>query len=236
MRIPRPLKKPTTAVPETNPAPPAKGKRKIRPALHSTIGPRAAAKRPGESDLRFAPLTPSRWPDFVELFGPHGATGGCWCMWWRQTAKEFNARKGAPNKRAMKALVDSGRIPGILAYRDGRAVGWCSLAPREEFPRLERSRILERIDETRVWSVVCFFIARSERRRGVATGLLRAAVAHARKKGAKVVEGYPVEPRTGEFPDAFAFHGTASTFLAAGFREAARRSETRPIMRVRVRP
>ncbi|MFH1144950.1 MAG: GNAT family N-acetyltransferase [Candidatus Eisenbacteria bacterium] len=227
MKIPRPRKKPLLS---------DRLKRKIEPALHLSIKPRRPPAGAKESPrLSFHPLTPSRWKDFVELFGPHGAAGGCWCMWWRLSAKEFNAGKGAPNRRAMKALVDAGRVPGILAYRDGLPVGWCAIAPRDEFPRLDRSRVLGRVDDVPVWSVVCFFIAREHRRTGVASELLKAAVAHARKQGAKVIEGYPIEPRTDSFPDVFAFHGTVSTFKQAGFQEVVRRSETRPIMRLRTR-
>ena len=92
-----------------------------------------------EGSWEFHRLTLERWADFEELFGEHGAAGGCWCMWWRLTGKEFDAQKGEGNRTAMKAIVDSGRVPGILAYHEGHPVGWCSVAPREEFPRLERS-------------------------------------------------------------------------------------------------
>jgi GNAT superfamily N-acetyltransferase len=153
-------------------------------------------------------------------------------MWFRLTHKEFEARKGDANKRAMKALVRSGAVPGILAYYEGRAVGWCSVAPREEYTRLETSRILKPVDDKPVWSVVCLFVAKRYRRTGVSTQLLRAAVDYVRKKGGKIIEGYPVEPKKEKTPDAFAFHGLASAFLEAGFKEIARRSEHRPIMRL----
>jgi GNAT superfamily N-acetyltransferase len=187
------------------------------------------------SDTVFHPLTPKRWADLEELFGSRGACGGCWCMWWRQTQAEFDRNKGEPNRRAMKRIVTSGRVPGILAYDRGHPVGWCAAGPRESYPRLARSRILKRIDDRPVWSVVCFFIARSHRRRGLATGLLQAAVEHAGRHGARIVEGYPVEPRKSLAPDVFVYHGLASQFRRAGFREAARRSETRPIMRYHIR-
>jgi GNAT superfamily N-acetyltransferase len=192
-----------------------------------------------EGSWEFHRLTPERWADFEELFGPRGAAGGCWCMWWRLTGKEFDAQKGEGNRRAMKAIVDSGRVPGILAYHEGHPVGWCSVAPREEFPRLGRSlrlaqgqaRILKPVDDEPVWSVVCFFIAKSTRRRGVARRLLKAALDYVRDCGGRIVEGYPVEPKKGHTPDLFAYHGLASMFRGAGFKEVARRSETRPIMR-----
>ena len=184
-----------------------------------------------EPSWEFQALTPKRWADFEDLFGPHGATGGCWCMWWRLTQKEFDAQKGERNRRAMKAIVDSGRVPGILAYHEGRAVGWCSVAPREEFPRLERSRLLKPVDGQRVWSVVCFFVAKEYRRRGVAKRLLKAAVEHVRAHGGSILEGYAVEPKAGKMPDLFAYHGPASLYKSVGFKEVARRSEIRPIMR-----
>jgi GNAT superfamily N-acetyltransferase len=152
-------------------------------------------------------------------------------MWWRLTKREFDAGKGEGNRKALKAIVDGRRVPGILAYHDGRPVGWCAIAPRGEFPRLERSRILKPVDDRPVWSVVCFFIAREYRRKGIGLALLRAAVEYAAANGAEIIEGYPVEPRRGCSPDVFVYHGLASMFRRAGFEEVARRSDTRPIMR-----
>jgi hypothetical protein len=65
----------------------------------------------------------------------------------------------------------------------------------------------------------------------VTVELLEAAVEYARRHGAQVVEGYPVEPRGGKAPDVFVYTGLASAFLKAGFKEVIRRTETRPIMR-----
>ena len=185
--------------------------------------------------LRFRELTPDRWSDLEQLFGERGACGGCWCMWWRLNRSTFNQQKGDKNKAAFKAVVDSGDTPGILAYSNGTPIGWCGIAPRETYPALERSRVLKRIDDKPVWSVVCLFIARPYRRKGVSVELLRAAAEYARKRGGRIVEGYPVEPRKNEMPDAFAWTGLASAFLRAGFVECERRSETRPIMRRKVR-
>ena len=152
-------------------------------------------------------------------------------MFFRLTRAQFVKQQGEKNKKALRKIVDLGEIPGILAYADEKPVGWCSVAPRERFGLLERSRIIKRVDEKPVWSVVCFFIAKQFRRSGVTVDLLKAAVEYARKKGAKIVEGYPVEPKKGKFPDVFAYTGLASAFRQAGFEEVLRRSETRPIMR-----
>ncbi len=184
-----------------------------------------------DSDLEFYPLTPERWADFEKLFGKHGACGGCWCMWWRLKRSEFERQKGEGNRRAMKRIVDSGEIPGILAYAKDQPIGWCSVAPREAYSGLGRSRTLKRVDDKPVWSIVCFFVAKPFRGKGVAGKLLSAAIGYVEKQGGKIVEGYPVEPKKGRIPDAFAYTGLASAFRKAGFVEVARRSETRPIMR-----
>src|SRR3989337_32897 len=92
------------------------------------------------------PLTAERWPDLEALFGERGAVGGCWCMWWRQTAAEFAAQAGEANRHALKALAEGDTAPGILAYVDDRPVGWCSVAPRSEFGRINRSPVLRAVD------------------------------------------------------------------------------------------
>lgn len=182
------------------------------------------------------PLVAERWADLEALFGPRGACGGCWCMWWRLPAAVYEQNKGRPNRDALEAIVTAGEVPGLIAYHAGTPVGWCAVGPRDDFPRLDRSRTLKRVDDQPVWSVVCFFVAKPFRRRGVALQLLRAAMAHAAANGATILEGYPVEPRTSPMPDAFAWTGTASTFRRAGFEEVARRTPTRPIMRHRLLP
>ena len=181
--------------------------------------------------LTFHPLTPQRWPDLERLFGARGACGGCWCMSWRLTRAQFDRQKGARNKAAFKNIVATGPAPGVLAYSGAEPVGWCAVAPREVHKRMENSRILAPLDDAPVWSVTCFFIARAFRRAGVSAQLLKAAVAHATKLGAKIVEGYPVEPRKDPMPEVFAWTGIRSAFDKAGFKEVARRAETRPIMR-----
>ncbi len=177
------------------------------------------------------PVTTERWSDLVELFGERGACGGCWCMWWRLARSAFEKGKGAGNRRALRKVVAAGREPGLIAYVGGAPAGWCSVAPREEFPVLSRSRVLAPVDDRSVWSVVCFFVAKPFRRTGLTAALIEGALAHARKRGASIVEGYPVEPGRGAMPDAFAWTGLASSFRAAGFVEVARRSATRPVMR-----
>ena len=152
-------------------------------------------------------------------------------MFWRLTRKEFERHKGEGNRKAMKAIVEAGKIPGILAFAQDRAVAWCSVAPREHFTALARSRILKPLDNLPVWSISCFFVEKNYRHKGLSTQMIKAAVDYVKKNGGSVVEAYPVEPKKDKMPDAFAWTGLASSFIKAGFKECARRSETRPIMR-----
>lgn len=187
------------------------------------------------SGIEVHPLTAELWPDLEKLFGPRGAVGGCWCMWWRQSASEWERSKGGENKAALRDIIERGEIPGLLAYLEGEPAGWCSLAPRSDYPRLQRSRLLKPVDDEPVWSIVCFFMDRRYRRRGIGSALLRAASDFALTQGAFMLEGYPVDPRKERIPDAFAYTGLPSMFLAAGFEEVERRSPGRPIMRKRLR-
>jgi GNAT superfamily N-acetyltransferase len=189
---------------------------------------------PEPSTIEIEPLTIERWADLEALFGPRGACGGCWCMTWRLTRSEYERNKGESNRNLFRDIVAEGSPIGLLAYDGDEPVGWCAVAPRDEFSTLDRSRILKRVDDQPVWSVVCFFVRRSHRGRGLTVRLLEAAIEYAGAHDAKIVEGYPVEPRKPEMPPVFAFTGLVSAFRQAGFVEVARRSETRPIMRYEI--
>jgi GNAT superfamily N-acetyltransferase len=184
-------------------------------------------------DLVFHPVTPDRWPDLERLFGPRGAYSGCWCMFWRLRRSEFDRSSADERRAGQKGLVDSGQIPGILAYAGDEPIAWVSLGPRETFPPLERSRTLVRVDEQPVWSIVCFFVAKPHRRQGLMVKLLRGAVAYAASQGAQMVEGYPVDPPAGGriSGGTGGYMGLASTFHKAGFVKVARPSAKRAIMR-----
>lgn len=182
--------------------------------------------------LTFHPVTADRWPDLERLFGPRGANSGCWCLWWRLTRAEFDRRSADERKAGLKGLVDAGRPPGLLAYRGDEASAWVSVGPREEFGALERSRVLKRVDDRPVWSIVCFFVDRRCRGQGLMVKLLQAAVEYATANGAQIVEGYPVDPGVGRVDGGSSgFVGLASAYRKAGFIEVARPNERRAIMR-----
>jgi GNAT superfamily N-acetyltransferase len=181
--------------------------------------------------VRIESAVAERWSDLERLFGARGACGGCWCMWYRLQRAEYERKKGAGNRAALRRLLGTGEPAGVIAYAAEEPIGWCSVAPRMAYARLERARLLKPLDDQPVWSVVCTFVTPTHRRRGVSVMLLRGAVAYAKSQGARIVEGYPVEPRSGAMPGVFAHPGTSSAFRSAGFREVARPSPTRVIMR-----
>jgi GNAT superfamily N-acetyltransferase len=184
-----------------------------------------------EYKTEYYPVDKSRWKDLEKLFGENGACGGCWCMTWRLLSKEFNNNKGEENKRLIKEVILKNERPGIIAYINNEPAGWCAVAPREVYIRLKKSKILSPVDDKKVWSISCIFIRKQFRRKGLSSELIRQAVKFCGEQGAKIVEGYPVEPYSKNIPAAFVWTGLPSCFEAAGFEEILRRSRTRPIMR-----
>jgi GNAT superfamily N-acetyltransferase len=195
---------------------------------------------PGPGSLVTRPLTPESWADLEALFGLPGGSivRGCWCMAYRRSGRPpgfggpLEAVK-ATNKQAMCDLVNSGVVPGLIGYLNEAPAGWISLGPREEYLKLRRSPIMKPADDTPVWSVVCSYVARPYRGRGLQHGLLAAAVSYARENGARVLEAYPVDKPERSHDD-FMFFGSRSLYERAGFREIVRRSPTRLVMRLKL--
>jgi GNAT superfamily N-acetyltransferase len=184
------------------------------------------------------PLTAKRFADLVVLFEEGGDPKWCWCTYFRFRGRDWSNSTASGNRAELETLAKRRLAPGLVAYRDERAVGWVSLAPREDYERLASSKILAPLDDAPVWSIVCFVVSRRSRRQGVASALLDAAIEFARAHGATTLEAYPVEVPTGErIPSANAFHGTLSMFERAGFTVVERRqwnatSPVRPIVRL----
>jgi GNAT superfamily N-acetyltransferase len=180
--------------------------------------------------LTVAPLTPDRWPDLEAIFNAKGCSvaRGCWCMFYRQSGK---ASPAAVRKSQMKRLARADPPAGLIGYRDRLPVGWVSLGPREDFAKLERSPVMKKVDDERVWSIVCFVVPAEHRGQGVAAALLQGAIAYAKKRSVAVLEAYPVD-KAKRSPDDFMWFGAKSMYAAAGFREVVRRRPNRPVVRL----
>jgi GNAT superfamily N-acetyltransferase len=186
--------------------------------------------------LAVRPLTPARWRDLEAVFGAKGCSiaRGCWCMYYRESGRPEHppgTTLAQARKARMRARVEAGPPPGLLAYRGRTPVGWVTLGPREDFAKLGRSPVMKPVDAKPAWSVVCFVVPPAYRHQGVATALLHGAVAYARKCGATLLEAYPID-KAKRGADDWLWHGAKSMYDKAGFVEVARRRPARPVVRL----
>jgi ribosomal protein S18 acetylase RimI-like enzyme len=187
--------------------------------------------------LTVHPLTPERWPDLETIFQARGCSvaRGCWCMFYRRSGDPAPAPAGTTRAQAaraeFKALIDAGRMTGLVGYRGRKPVGWISFGPREDFAKLQRSPVMKAVDDQPVWSIVCFVVPSEHRGQGVARALLDGAVAWSRKAGVTLLEAYPVDRAERSSDDSMWF-GAKSMYDGAGFEEVARRRPQRPVVRL----
>jgi GNAT superfamily N-acetyltransferase len=191
--------------------------------------------------LEISPLTPERFPDLAALFEEGGDPRWCWCTYFRVRGRDWSNSTADGNRAELASLAGLEPAPGLLAYDAERVVGWVSLGPREDFARLANSKILAPIDDTAVWSIVCFVVSRRKRGQGIAGALLEAAATYAKAHGATTLEAYPVDTAGERIVSANAYHGTLGMFERAGFTVAERRqwsksSPVRPIVRKGLTP
>jgi GNAT superfamily N-acetyltransferase len=149
----------------------------------------------------------------------------------RISRREFEEQLGDGNRKAMKTIVESGQIPGLLFYLNGKPVAWCSIAPRDSYASLNRSRILKKLDDTPVWSLVCFFVDKEYRNQGFIQEVLRGAITYVRDQGGTVIEAYPTVPKSEKLPPVSSYMGIPAMFEKAGFVEVARPSKSKVVMR-----
>ncbi len=198
--------------------------------------PLPAGRGRSAMELQVLPLTSARWDDLEAVFGARGCAmaRGCWCMYYRirgQQPGDGAAGRRETARNALRALADADPPAGLIGYLDGTPVGWVSLGPREDYARLARSPVMKPVDDSAVWSIVCFVVPSAYRGRGVATGLLDGAIAHARGHGVCLLEAYPLDTDVADAADANWF-GARRMFARAGFEELARRRPDRPLMRL----
>jgi ribosomal protein S18 acetylase RimI-like enzyme len=206
-----------------------------------TVGPGSRThEAPDPPSVLVMPATADRWPDLEMVFGTRGDPSRCWCQWFFEGARIGPGELAASNKEALRAQVEAGPPPGVLAYLGMTPAGWTAAGPRPRYGRLQRSTVLrgtpaDVFSDTSVWSVTCFVVKVGARRQGVAAALLRGAIDLARQGGAAVLEAYPVDlDRKQQASASELYHGSLSTFLRAGFVEIARPAPARPVVRLRL--
>src|SRR5688500_15994530 len=134
----------------------------------------------------------ANFEDLAALFMEGGDPKWCWCMYYRKRGMDWSNANPADNREDLRAIAGGDTAPGLVAYSEGRAVGWVGLSPRSEYSRLEASKVLAPVDDKPVWSIVCFVVSAKARGQGIASALLDGAIGYARSKGATILEAYPV--------------------------------------------
>ncbi len=184
-------------------------------------------------DIQIEPLTPQNWQSFEELFGEKGACGNCWCMYFRRSKADFVEGKfDDGNKNAMKELVWQNKPTGLIGFIEDKPIAWCALAPRADYPKLEKSRIHKPIDDKVVWTITCLFIDKRYRKQGVSIALLKKVIEFAKVQKVAILEAYPTIPTQKTLPDSFLWIGVYSSFEKAGFTIVNNKSVNRPMVRV----
>jgi len=181
--------------------------------------------------VKLQPLTEDNWNLFEELMGEKGGCGGCWCMLFRLSSKEFVTNKYEGHKNLMHKIVIGGRPTGMLAIYQKKAVGWMALAPREDYIKIEKSRTLKRIDDKPVWSITCFFVKKEFRKMGLSQKMIQAVIEYAAKNNIKMLEAYPVIPYAEKIPPPFLWVGVLSAFTSNGFTIVQQNGKSKTIVR-----
>jgi len=180
--------------------------------------------------FRIEPLTASTWDALATFFREGGDPRWCWCQFQRLRSKDMSRMKVPELRERLHGQAQSDQPPGLVAFDGERAVGWLSLGPRTDFERIVRSRVIPKVDDRPVWSIVCLAVSPAVRGRGVARALLAGAIDYARGKGAIALEAYPVRLPTNDAGDAEAIHpnaaftGTLPMFQREGFAVVADRA------------
>ena len=183
------------------------------------------------------PLTPDLWPRFEELFGRQGACYGCWCTHFRLPPAARRSSSNLRNKDHIRARIEAGPPPGLLAFDGDRAVGWMQIGPRADVPewnnkgRASAPMSDTAPDDPAVWAISCFFVRAAARGAGLSHVLVAAGIEHARRGGARILEACPmVEAKNSRSIGLFV--GSRRVFERAGFDVVVERKAGRPLMRL----
>lgn len=190
------------------------------------------------SEIRISEASSERFTDVEHALTGGGDGGSCWCQWWMRSNKDFDARTSAERRELLRSDLDAPVASALVAYIDDVPAGWVKVSARPDQPRLARTRAFQQspepFEDRSVWAITCFVVRREFRGEGVSTALLAAAVDHARRHGARVIEAYPVDTSVKKTSSNGLFHGSLSSFVAAGFAEVARPAPARPIVSLTV--
>ncbi|MEJ3403427.1 GNAT family N-acetyltransferase [Rathayibacter sp. YIM 133350] len=190
-----------------------------------------------ETSVRILAVSDAPWADVERIFGTRGDPSTCWCQFFKVPPSDWKTKKPLEFKEMLQEQVLTRQPPpAVVAYLDDEPVGWCAIEPRDHYPRVLNSQVGSASDQPTgdpaIWAVTCFVVRVGFRRKGVGRALLEGAVRQARESGARVIEGYPIDPVEKKFSSADLYHGTLSQFLGAGFEVVSRPSPNRALVQL----
>lgn len=192
--------------------------------LRLEVDPAASAelaRKEAIGEVTVLDVTPERLADYQaffdhDAFRDYPAWQSCYCMEpiFPGTDDEWAQRTAAENRRDVSEGIAGGQLTALLAYEDGRPVGWCHYGPTTRLAGVMRRFGLEGAEHEGVGSIGCFVVAAPYRGHGVAKRLLDAALERLRAAGCRAVEAYPARDRKSPQSN---FRGPLPMYLAAGF-------------------
>jgi GNAT superfamily N-acetyltransferase len=201
--------------------------------------------RTSAAPLTIIPANAAACDDLEIVFGTRGSAVICQCQRYKLRPREafakFPVAERVARLQAQTACGNprSATTSGLVAYVDGEPVGWCAVEQRPAFTGLLRNnrvpwegRTEDKADDS-VWAITCVFVRAGFRGRGISYELVRAAVAFARERGARAVEGYPIITQPGQRITWDEIHvGTPDMFAASGLTEVSHPTIRRLVMRI----
>ena len=194
--------------------------------------------------ITVVPANEASWEDLRAIFGNRGYAAYCQCQkykmknWAEWKTLQVSGRMEKLREDTHCGFPSATTTTGLVAYVDGEPVGWCAIEPRSAYPRLRRTPIPwkdrdEDPADDGVWSIICFATRAGFRRRGVTRALATGAVAYARGRGARALEGYPMLVERGQEVTWGELNvGSRSIFADAGFQEVSHPTLRRVVMRI----
>lgn len=196
-----------------------------------------------EPAISVVPANQASWEELQSILGTRGAGHRCQCQRYKlgvgEAFERFPVEERADRLREQTdcGYPESGTTSGLVAYLDGEPVGWCAVEPRPAYAGLVRhtNRVVwagreEDRTDAGVWAVTCLFTRAGYRKRGVSRALARCAVDFARERGARALEGYPIN--TTKVIDEELHVGTVGVFADAGLTPVHHPTPRRLVVRI----
>jgi GNAT superfamily N-acetyltransferase len=196
----------------------------------------------GAGAVRIVPANDASWDDLQAVIGTARCHGGsCFCQRfkigrdWRSFTDDDRAQRLQDQTNCGQAR--SRTTSGLVAYVDDVPAGWCAVAPRSAYSQLSNRIVWAKRDEDpddeHIWALTCMVVGADFRRVGLSYDLVAAAVEHARGRGARALEAYPMITVPGVEITWGELHvGAFGAFEAAGFTEVRRPTKRRVVMRI----